>query len=76
MNGNGIGKCSESIKVAVPPDLKDELTALAKLHHQTLADYGRDVWIIHCRGQLSLLRSRLLLPAPKKEGSDEGQSGA
>lgn len=49
-------KCTDDLKVHVPPTLKEQLTQLAKREDRSLGDYARYVLTRHVTVQVALNR--------------------
>lgn len=62
LSRNGItstlGKNTSEVKSLVPPELREELAALAVLNRQTVSEYVRDLLVCHVHGHLHALRLR------------------
>lgn len=56
---NPWGKCDQEIKVHLPEDSKEALTALAFAAGMTLSEYTRHVLQCHVHGHAAVLRGRM-----------------
>lgn len=55
-------KSGGRIDFSVPPEIKEELTAIAFMFGKGLSAYMRDIVIEHVRGRLGLLRMKGVIP--------------
>lgn len=53
---NGAGKLTEEVRSLLPPEVKEQLTALAVLSGRTLSEYLRDLLTDHVYGHVHRLR--------------------
>lgn len=63
------GKCDEDIRVKVPSDLKEQVSALAVINGMTSSEYVRDLLILHVHGHLRVLQDRSRRGGSGEDGS-------